>query len=150
MFNNKTEYVLCYGLNMNRDKVVVMKKNRPWYLAGKWNAPGGGVEHAESIHEASTREFEEETGIKIMPDRWESIGRLEGEGYVVHCLVSFTDDILNAKTMTDEEVKVIEYRKLLIDIAKNNKNYSDDLGPMLQVAVSSGYKYFVLERGTKP
>lgn len=146
----KTEYVLCYGLNMDRNKVVIMKKNRPWYLAGKWNAPGGGVEHGESIQDASTREFEEETGIHIQPDRWESIGRLESDGYVVHCLVSFTDDIINAKTMTDEEVMVVERRKLLRDIIKNQQSYSDDLGPMLQVAVSSGYKYFVLERGTKP
>lgn len=147
---HKTEYVLCYGLNLERDKVVLIKKNRPWYLAGKWNAPGGGVEHNESINDASTREFEEETGIRVEPDRWESIGRLEGDGYVVHCLVTFTDDVLKAVTTTDEEVKVESYEDLLVDVVKNPKRYSDDLGPMLQIAVSTGYKYVVLERGTRP
>lgn len=148
--HDKIEYVLCYALNNNRDRVVIMKKNRPFYLAGKWNAPGGGVEHGESIGDASTREFLEETGVNIPKDRWDSIGRLEGEGYIVHCLVSFTDDVMGAKTMTDEEVKVVHYRKLLRDIIRSPQNYSDDLGAMLQVAVSSGYRYFTLERGTKP
>lgn len=38
---------------------------------GKWRLPGGFVNHTETLEQAATREFEEETGIHIDPTGWE-------------------------------------------------------------------------------
>jgi len=58
-------YVLGFVFNRNRDKVLLIEKNRPDWAAGHWNGIGGKVEHEingrlETPDEAMLRECAEE------------------------------------------------------------------------------------------
>lgn len=50
---------------LRRDgRVLVCRRTRPDYLAGKWEFPGGKVEAGESVEACLARELEEELGIQ--------------------------------------------------------------------------------------
>jgi 8-oxo-dGTP diphosphatase len=97
---------LVLGLVFSEDlsKVVLIRKNRPKFLAGKLNGIGGHIEGGESHRSAMEREFKEETGVRIIPG-WELLGEKvfkDCKMFVWTCRA----DISQVKTMTDEEVIV--------------------------------------------
>ena len=48
----------------NGDRILLEKRSKaPW--AGAWKAPGGHMEFGETLEETTTREVEEEVGVKI-------------------------------------------------------------------------------------
>ncbi len=53
-----------YGLVVEDDKVLLVKKARGAYT-GKYDLPGGSIEHGERPIETLKREFMEETGVEI-------------------------------------------------------------------------------------
>ena len=57
-------YVGAYGIIIQDDKIVLIKKSRGGYK-GKLDLPGGGIEHNELPNEALEREIMEEVGINI-------------------------------------------------------------------------------------
>jgi 8-oxo-dGTP diphosphatase len=62
------EYVLGFLFHENRRRrVILLKKVRPSWQAGRLNAPGGRVEQVDLDipSRAVQREFEEETGVLI-------------------------------------------------------------------------------------
>jgi mutator protein MutT len=99
------EYVLVLAFSENRRNVVVLRKAKPAWMAGKLNFPGGKIEPNESPRAAALREFEEETGIALEPTGIEAFAVLHGDyserrGYAFRmtCFVAFTDGIYGAKT----------------------------------------------------
>lgn len=70
-------YVVGFMLNAKRDAVVLVRKNRPAWQAGRLNGVGGKVEPGETLPEAMAREFEEEAGYRTTPDSWSEICRIE-------------------------------------------------------------------------
>lgn len=56
------------GLVFDEKGKVLLVKN--WIGNGKWDVPGGGLHHAESLQECLSREVYEETGLIIGPDNW--------------------------------------------------------------------------------
>ena len=66
-----TKYVLGFLFDEAREQVLLIKKNKPRNLAGKWNGVGGKVEDGENYLDAMMREFEEEVGIETYPANWE-------------------------------------------------------------------------------
>ncbi|TFE02267.1 NUDIX hydrolase [Jeotgalibacillus salarius] len=54
-----------YGLYMNNDKLLVIKKSGGPYK-NRYDLPGGSLEEGESLFEALDREFTEETGMEIL------------------------------------------------------------------------------------
>lgn len=104
-----TRYVLGFLIDTKREKVVLIKKNRPEWQKGKFNGVGGKKREGESHIKAMTRECREETGLFIPIDGWEYFCILvKANEYTVMCYKSFADlkVLENAKTMTDEEVHV--------------------------------------------
>lgn len=63
-------YVAGLMVHPATESVVLIKKRRPEWMAGKLNAPGGKVEEGEFPREAMSREYYEETGVWIGPDVW--------------------------------------------------------------------------------
>jgi 8-oxo-dGTP diphosphatase len=103
------QYVL--GIATLGNAVVMVKKNRPAWQAGKFNFPGGKIEEGETPEQAMYREFLEETGVEVLPDAWRYIGRIYSKqrDFSVHVFHHVDHGDLTAVTsMTDELVQLID------------------------------------------
>jgi 8-oxo-dGTP diphosphatase len=110
-----TGYVAGFMFHKNENVVALIKKNRPAWQAGKYNAIGGHIEPGEVPIEAMIREFKEETDINTTPGDWTPVCVLEGEGFVVHFYAS-QKGFTGGRSVTDELVYAIE----LTEINENN------------------------------
>jgi 8-oxo-dGTP pyrophosphatase MutT (NUDIX family) len=69
-FEVATRYVLGFAFTPSRKGVILIKKRRPNWQAGKLNGPGGKIEAGETPEQAMIREFKEETGIDTELGQW--------------------------------------------------------------------------------
>jgi len=83
-------YVCGFVFNMNRDVVLLIKKNKPDWQRNRTNGIGGKIEDGETAMEAMNRETTEETGKKF---NWQKTIVLNGAGFRVHFFRAFTDDL---------------------------------------------------------
>lgn len=60
----KNKHIGAYGIIIEKEKIVLIKKARGGYL-GKLDLPGGGIENTENPVEALHRELMEEAGVKV-------------------------------------------------------------------------------------
>lgn len=70
-------YVCGFAFSPDETEVAVILKNRPTFLAGKYNGIGGKVESDEGIYEAMVREFKEEAGVPTEEDDWCVLGSMK-------------------------------------------------------------------------
>lgn len=99
------EYVLGFCFNREKNRVVLMEKNRPDWQKGKLNGVGGKKELGETPIEAMCREFEEETGVKSSVKDWNYCIELSGVFHKVHIYRAMDDWMFeNVTTKTDEEI----------------------------------------------
>ncbi len=105
---NKQEYSIGFMFTENMRQVLLILKNHgPKCVIGRWNGIGGHIE-AETPIQCQVREFEEETGVKTAEYNWSLFTRLEGNDFIVHCFWGRnTEIVLNARTMTDEQVAIV-------------------------------------------
>ena len=61
----KNKHIGSYGVIIEDEKIVLVKKARGGYL-GKLDLPGGGIEHTETPEMALFRELKEEAGVDIL------------------------------------------------------------------------------------
>lgn len=99
-----------------KDRVILIRKNRPEWQKGKWNAIGGKVEEGESVYAAMTREFEEEAGLKV--ENWKKFCELSGDGYQVDFFVAY-GKTWHCKAMTDEAIQGFKTSELPEDVIPN-------------------------------
>lgn len=102
------DYVLGLAFNADRSKMVLIRKNRPTWQAGKLNGVGGKIEFNERAHEALVREFREECGLDTRPEQWYFVAKLMGVEFTVLVFRLESDEILNATSTTDEQIEVSE------------------------------------------
>lgn len=70
-------YVCGFAFSKNKERVALILKNRPAFLAGKYNGIGGKIEETDtSVLTAMVREFKEEAGCYTKPSDWYSVGHL--------------------------------------------------------------------------
>lgn len=107
------KYVLGFAFNSRRDKVVLVKKDRPEWQKGFFNGVGGKLEKFETASDAMSREFEEETGVSIPVAGWELFTTMVfpndvmgGLAYV-YCYRVFTDGVFDCKTVESEEIEIV-------------------------------------------
>jgi mutator protein MutT len=62
-FTPKT-HLGIYGVLVRENKILMIKKARGPYT-GKFDLPGGKLEHGESLEEGLRREWQEETGVTV-------------------------------------------------------------------------------------
>lgn len=102
----KIAYAATLAFNPDLSKVALIQKNRPEWLAGKWNAIGGGIEAGEIPVNAAIRELAEEAGLHV-PDYRQMVpfARIDWEG-ASSCMMYATllGDLAFAQTKTDERV----------------------------------------------
>lgn len=94
-------------------RVVLIRKNRPEWQAGKLNGVGGKVEQGESKEQAMTREFKEETGVLL--EGWHRFASLTWEQGVVHFFRHFVPpwQVDACRTVTDENIELHPVHALL-------------------------------------
>lgn len=90
--------------------VMLIRKNRPEWQAGKLNGIGGKVEPGEALPAAMRREFHEETGVRVAP-----AGTVDGHHFadlcweegIVHFFRAFAPlaTLERCRSMTDESVE---------------------------------------------
>lgn len=61
---NERFHVGAYGILIDQDKILLIKKSRGAYK-GMYDLPGGGIEFGEKAEEALKRELMEETGVVV-------------------------------------------------------------------------------------
>lgn len=98
-------YSLGLAFSPDADRVLLILKNRPSFLAGRWNGVGGHVEPGETPSQAMAREFREETGLDWPEQAWAPVGGRGGTGFHIS-LFTARGDIAGARTTTDEAVAV--------------------------------------------
>jgi 8-oxo-dGTP diphosphatase len=106
-------YVAGFAFTEDENVVLLVKKEKPAWQAGKLNAIGGKIEQLESAVQAMVREFQEETGLDTLEADWRRFCVLRGnqpEEWEVHFFVaSLTDEHMRqASTMEHEEI-VMKY-----------------------------------------
>jgi len=107
-----THYVCGFMFSGDYKQVLLIKKKRPDWQAGKWNGIGGHVEDSdESPAHAMAREFREETGVETAPGDWRFMAQYyEADQHGSNIVVVdfyFTRNswaYLSARTVTDEQV----------------------------------------------
>jgi 8-oxo-dGTP diphosphatase len=104
----------------NTEMAVFIRKNRPVFMKGRLNLPGGHVEDGETPAEAMAREFKEEVDIQTAPDQWRHTITLQDEKneWVVHFFMAEGDGSA-AKTMTDEPVERYDAWNMPFDALPN-------------------------------
>ncbi len=107
---NYCEYVCGFLFSNDFNRVVLIKKKRPDWQKGYLNGVGGKVHFNESCLDGMIREFQEETGLLIK--NWLEFSSIECVNYTVHFYWSTCDNINNVKTMTDEEIFIIDTSEL--------------------------------------
>lgn len=101
------EYVLGFRIDpKNCNRVVLIEKIKPDFMAGKLNGVGGKIEEGESPRAAMTREFLEETGVEITD--WNHYATLRTRGGDIYIYKSFG---------TLEGIKTTEAEKILTPLA---------------------------------
>ncbi len=100
-------YVLGLIFDAARRNVLLIRKNRPAFQAGRLNGLGGKVELGESPFQAIVREINEEANLVTTPEQWSFFGVMEGVGFAVHCFHAQVADLGLATAMTDESLVVL-------------------------------------------
>jgi 8-oxo-dGTP diphosphatase len=100
-------YVAGFLFNLELTRVALVKKNKPDWQAGKWNAIGGAIEEGEFPEQAMSREFKEEAGLHIEPKLWQQKVILHKPTvYEVYFFMARSPSVESVKTMEEEEIGV--------------------------------------------
>lgn len=101
------QYSLGIAFDFDENLVLIKKKHPDWQ-AGKYNFVGGKLEENENILDCMSREFYEETGVMVPSYGWKYVGKMSRENdFIVYIFVTVNEDVKNARTTTDEEVKLV-------------------------------------------
>ena len=119
------KYVVGFMFDTFMNQVVLVRKERPEWQAGRINGVGGHVENGESFLAAMIREFGEETG--VYESGWRTLCHLKAlpeEGPPVEVMFFFAragdEKIASVHTTTDEQIVLVK------------SQYSDEMLPNLE------------------
>ncbi len=110
-----THYVLGFAFEQREElgqgktcHALLIQKERPDWMAGKWNGIGGKVEQGERAYDAMVREFREETGIESVKEDWKHVIHFwPGDHGYIDIYRTTSVKIDQAKSMTDEHVAIL-------------------------------------------
>jgi 8-oxo-dGTP diphosphatase len=104
----RQQYVVGLAFNTDRTKLILMRKNRPAWQAGKLNGVGGKFEPGETGADCMVREFFEETGVQTEISDWHYFTKIVGRDGDVFFFRMFDDKVLAAKTTSDEPILIVD------------------------------------------
>ena len=101
-----TKYVIGLLFNPSLDRVILIRKARPEWQAGRWNAPGGKVESGECFPDAVAREFHEETGVCLSVGEWHHFATVHPDkNSVLQVFYAVNGLYTEVDTVTDEAIR---------------------------------------------
>jgi 8-oxo-dGTP diphosphatase len=118
-------YVVGFLFSPDRNRVVLIKKNKPEWQAGNYNGVGGKVEKDETYLDAMKREFKEETGVTI--DEWIPYCTLSSDSFpddMDSWAIRFfyaTGNVDEVQSITSEQVDVLDTTELPEKVVPNLK-----------------------------
>jgi 8-oxo-dGTP diphosphatase len=128
------KYVVGFMFSPSKRSVVLIRKNRPSWQAGKLNGVGGKIELTDkSPVAAMQREFQEETGVPFVSN-WSHYATLHGPNDKIYVFRTFDESIQYAQTVTDEEVGKYFANDLPADVLPN-------LRFLIPLALTWGYAH---------
>lgn len=106
---NFLEYTVGMLYTPDFKQVLLIKKTKPQWQAGNWNFPGGKIEPGEPPRISVSREFREETNLRIPTNVWRAVGTIHNEGeckYRVLIFAGIYDAAIHGEvsSLTDELV----------------------------------------------
>lgn len=101
------DYVLGFAFTADKNRVLLISKNRPAWQKGLLNGIGGKMVPGELSKYAMCREFFEETGIKSEPSDWRKFCLMHGADFNVHCFSMQDDRVLGYESCTDEPARLL-------------------------------------------
>jgi 8-oxo-dGTP pyrophosphatase MutT (NUDIX family) len=118
--------VVGIAFDFSNDAFVLMRKNRPKWMAGQLNGVGGKINPDETPAQAMAREFEEETGVHTEEKDWHLFHcEMRNDGPV---LFFFTTDLFGigalVRTVTDEAVLCFNLTAWNSGLLKKNRSYT--------------------------
>ncbi len=102
----KRDMVLGFVFDEKGYFTLLIRKNKPAFLAGMWNGLGGKIEDEDAgSKDAIAREVEEEAGVVIPRKEWSVFGMMHEHGsHKVHLLRAFVPwKVLEAAEMKETE-----------------------------------------------
>lgn len=99
-------YVVGFAFSEDAQQVVLIRKNRPSWMAGQLNGIGGHIEAGETPLQAMVREFAEETGVLTALGGWREFAIKQDELAIVYVFACFNNVVLEAQSLTDERVEI--------------------------------------------
>ena len=111
----EAEYVVGFLFRADLEEVVLIRKNRPAWQAGKINGIGGRVELEETPPAAMTREFHEEAGVLIQSwFHFRTEYFIHGTQAQVHYFAALASEKEWAalSTQTDEVLYILQLKNL--------------------------------------
>ncbi len=101
-------------------QVLLIRKRRPNWQAGKINGVGGKTEPGESPRACISREMQEESGLVISPELWQKITVLRWDVWEVEVFASvYVGKQTDVVTLTDEEVTWFPATALPAEVMSN-------------------------------
>lgn len=111
------EYVLALLFTADGREVVLVRKTRPVWQAGRVNALGGKVDAGESLADAARREVREEAGVDV--EEWEEFLVWRDPEYRLRAVRAFDDVARQARTAEDQEVFLANVGALPFNVIDN-------------------------------
>jgi 8-oxo-dGTP diphosphatase len=97
-------YVLGFAFDEAGKVVVLIRKLKPAWQAGKFNGVGGKVEPGETNLEAMVREFKEETTVETSAADWRQFAYMGSKDWSVDVFCAFSDKFFGCRTNTPEQI----------------------------------------------
>lgn len=110
-------YSLAFIFDRELNRVALIRKNRPEFLAGCWNGIGGKPEPIDggNVFKQATRELLEEANIKIHESELTHCGTFHNDGsykYKIEIFSGCLEHFGDVQSMTDETVKIFRYAEV--------------------------------------
>lgn len=111
------DYVLALLFTADGREVVLVRKTRPAWQAGRVNALGGKLHEGESLLDAARREVREEAGVDV--EGWEEFLVWHDPEYRLRAVRVFDDAARRARTAEDQEVFLANVAALPLTVIDN-------------------------------
>lgn len=134
-----TSYVLGFAFTYDYagfNRVMLIRKLKPDWQAGRLNGIGGKVEPGEEPHRAMAREFQEEAGLESLPSGWLKYAELFfPDTAIVHVFSTWWDwkTFKKHRSMTAEQIEHYEiddtfFEKMVDQKALHNLHWLIPMG----------------------